>query len=144
MPGSVKASYDALVEVFECIENFVRRLMIYTKIDRPTPAMTEVVIKIMVELISVLALVTKQINQGRFSKSLLTDKHSSTSTHDLNIAEKYGKRLLGENEIESVLQRLDRLTGEESKMATAQTLDVVYCLVNNMGTVMEGAHQLLA
>jgi uncharacterized membrane protein len=78
MPGSVKASYDALVEVFECIENFVRRLMIYTKIDRPTPAMTEVVIKIMVELISVLALVTKQINQGRFSKSLLTDKHSST------------------------------------------------------------------
>ena len=142
MPGSVKASYDALVEVFECIENFVRRLMIYTKIDRPTPAMTEVVIKIMVELISVLALVTKQINQGRFSKSLLIDKRSSTQ--DLNIAEKYGKRLLGENEIESVLQRLDRLTGEESKMATAQTLDVVYCLVNNMGTVMEGAHQLLA
>ena len=116
--------------------------MIYTKIDRPTPAMTEVVIKIMVELISVLALVTKQINQGRFSKSLLIDKRSSTQ--DLNIAEKYGKRLLGENEIESVLQRLDRLTGEESKMATAQTLDVVYCLVNNMGTVMEGAHQLLA
>jgi hypothetical protein len=142
MPGSVTASYDALVEVFECIENFVRRLMIYTKIDRPTPAMTEVVIKIMVELISVLALVTKQINQGRFSKSLLIDKRSSTQ--DLNIAEKYGKRLLGENEIESVLQRLNRLTGEESKMATAQTLDVVYCLVNNMGTVMEGAHQLLA
>jgi len=78
MPGSVKASYDALVEVFECIENFVRRLIIYTKIDRPTPAMTEVVIKIMVELISVLALVTKQINQGRFSKFLLTDKQSST------------------------------------------------------------------
>ena len=78
MPGSVKASYDALVEVFECMENFVRRLMIYTKIDRPTPAMTEVVIKIMVELISVLAIATKQINQGRFSKSPLTHKHSST------------------------------------------------------------------
>jgi hypothetical protein len=62
----------------------------------------------------------------------------------LNIAEKYGKRLLGENEIESVLQRLDRLTGEESKMATAQTLDVVFGLVNNMEVVMEGAHQLLA
>jgi hypothetical protein len=29
-------------------------------------------------------------------------------------------------------------------MATAQTLDVVYGLVNNMEVVMEGAHQLLA
>jgi hypothetical protein len=62
----------------------------------------------------------------------------------LNIAEKYAKKLLGENEIESVLQRLDRLTGEESKMVVVQTLDVVYDLVNNMEVVMEGAHQLLA
>jgi hypothetical protein len=72
----VKASFDALVETFECIEGFVRRLMIYTKIDRPTPAMTKVVIKIMAELLSVLALATKQINQGRFSESLPTTEHS--------------------------------------------------------------------
>ena len=50
--------------------------MIYTKIEQPTPAMTEVVVKIMAELISVLALATKQINQGKLSKHLLTDKHS--------------------------------------------------------------------
>ena len=72
----MKASFDALVEIFECIEGFVRRLMIYTKIDRPTPAMTKVVIKIMAELLSVLALAIKQINQGRFSESLLTTEHS--------------------------------------------------------------------
>jgi len=71
----VKASYDALIEIFECIEGFVRRLMIYTKIEQPTPAMTEVVIRIMVELISVLALATEQIRKGRLSKSLLSDKH---------------------------------------------------------------------
>jgi len=65
----VKGSYDALVEIFECIESFVRRLIIYTKIDQPTPVMTEVITKIMAELISILALVTKQINQGKFSKS---------------------------------------------------------------------------
>jgi hypothetical protein len=65
----VKASYDALVEIFECIESFVRRLIIYTKIDQPTPVMTEVITKIMAELISILALATKQINQGKFSKS---------------------------------------------------------------------------
>lgn len=48
--------------------------------------------------------------------------------------------MLGENEIESVLQRLDRLTGEESKMTVAQTLDVVCGLVNSMEVVMEGTH----
>jgi len=69
---SVKGSYNALVEIFECIEGLVRRLMIYTKIEQPTPAMTEVLIKIMAELISVLARATKQVNQGRLSKYLLS------------------------------------------------------------------------
>jgi hypothetical protein len=63
----VRDSYDALVDVFECIENLARRLKIYTEI-RPTPAMTEMIVKIMVELLVVLALATKQINQGRLSK----------------------------------------------------------------------------
>jgi len=34
----------------------------------PTPILTEVVVKIMVELLSVLALASKQIKQGRLSK----------------------------------------------------------------------------
>ena len=50
------------------------------------------------------------------------------------------KKLLGEKDIESVLLRLDRLTLEESKTTVAQTLDVVYSLVNNMQVVMEGTH----
>ena len=37
--------------------------------------MTEMVIKIMVELLSVLALATKQINQGRLSMSILAYNH---------------------------------------------------------------------
>ena len=56
------------------------------------------------------------------------------------MAEKYAKKLLGDKDIESVLLRLDRLTLEESKMTVAQTLEVVYGLVNNMQVVMEGAH----
>ena len=66
----MRGSYDALVDIFECIENFLRRLRIYTEIPLTLP-MTEMVIKIMVELLSVLALATKQINQGRFSMSVL-------------------------------------------------------------------------
>ena len=42
-----------------------------------------------------------------------------------------------------VLQRLDRLTLEESRATVAQTLDVVYGLVNNMAVIMEGALGLL-
>jgi hypothetical protein len=53
---------------------------------------------------------------------------------------KYAKKLLGEKEIESVLDRLDRLTLEESKMTVAQTYDVVCRLVNKMQVVMEGTH----
>ena len=41
--------------------------MIYAEIP-PTPVMTEVLVKIMTEILSVLALATKQINQGRFSE----------------------------------------------------------------------------
>ena len=61
-------------------------------------------------------------------------------THGLSVAENYAKKLLGEKNIESVLSRLDRLTLEESKITVAQTLNVVYSLVNKMHVVMEGAH----
>ncbi|KAH9987220.1 hypothetical protein BJV77DRAFT_1161438 [Russula vinacea] len=64
----VRESYDAPADIFECIENFLRRLRVYTEIPL-TSAMTEVVIKIMVELLSVLTLATKQINRGRFKES---------------------------------------------------------------------------
>jgi hypothetical protein len=56
-------------------------------------------------------------------------------------AEKFTKKLLGESEIETVLQRLDRLTQDEARVTVAQTLGVVYGLVGNVKTVMEGAQR---
>jgi len=53
--------------------------------------------------------------------------------------EKLGKRLLGENDVQLVLQRLDRLTLEESRMIGTQTLEVVYGLVKNVRSIMDGA-----
>ena len=73
MPQTIKgviSSYDALVELLESIEHFLRRLDIYTKIPS-TAALTEIVVKIMIELISTLTLATKQIQQGRASESIL-------------------------------------------------------------------------
>jgi hypothetical protein len=65
----VSASYDALLELFECIGNFLKRLHIYTGISfKLDPLMKDIVAKIMVELISILALAKKHINRGRLSK----------------------------------------------------------------------------
>ncbi len=63
----VSSSYDALVDLFECLGNFLKRLRIYTDVPL-TPGMVDIVANIMVELLSVFALATKQIKQGRFSK----------------------------------------------------------------------------
>jgi len=64
----VNASYDALVELFESIERFLGRLEIYTNIPL-SEAMKDIVVRIMVEVISTLALATKQVKQGPLSKS---------------------------------------------------------------------------
>jgi hypothetical protein len=47
--------------------------------------------------------------------------------------------LLGDGEVEAVLQRLDRLTQDEARMTVAQTLGVVHGLMSNMRVVMDGA-----
>jgi hypothetical protein len=51
--------------------NFLKRLEVYTTIPLSS-MMTDIIIKVMVELLSVLALATKQIKQGRFSECTVT------------------------------------------------------------------------
>jgi hypothetical protein len=67
----ISSSYDALVDLFASFENFLARLSIYTEVP-PTPALTNVLVKIVVELLSTLALATKQVKQGRFSAFVMT------------------------------------------------------------------------
>jgi hypothetical protein len=71
--SDVSKSYDALVELFECIGRFLKRLRIYTEIPL-TPPMTEVIVKILVEVLSVLTLAMKQIKQGRCCKLIISQK----------------------------------------------------------------------
>ena len=65
-------SYDALADLLESMERFLKRLDIYTKIP-PSPALDEIVIKILVGLLSTLALATNEVKQGRTSQSTLID-----------------------------------------------------------------------
>jgi hypothetical protein len=74
--SAVSSSYDALVDLFEVVGSFLKRLRIYTDLPM-TPLMTETSVKIMVELLSVLALATKQIKQGRFGKPILVPRFRS-------------------------------------------------------------------
>jgi hypothetical protein len=62
--------YDTLADLLESVEHFLNRLDIYTKIP-PTVSMTEMILKILVELLSILALATKQLQQGKLSESVL-------------------------------------------------------------------------
>lgn len=68
----VSASYDALVKLFASFEKFLSRLSIYAEIPH-TQALKTVLVEIIVELLSTLALATQQVKQGRFSKFFMTD-----------------------------------------------------------------------
>jgi hypothetical protein len=97
--------------------------------------MTEIIAKIMVELLSILAQAKKQIKNGRLSKRFLP--RTSVSVSDV-VAEQFAKKLLGDSEIENILRRLDRLTQEEARMMEAHILELVHGLMNNMKVVMDG------
>ncbi|KAF8467022.1 hypothetical protein DFH94DRAFT_848347 [Russula ochroleuca] len=63
----ISSSYDALIDLFESFESFLRRLDIYTKIPSTT-AMTEIIVKILIELLSTISLAVQQAKQGRLSE----------------------------------------------------------------------------
>ena len=101
--------------------------------------MADIIVKIMVELLSVLALAQKQIRRGRFSMCSVKYQFKRSQ----RAAETFAKKLLGDSEIGAVLLRLDRLTQDEARTTVAQTLGVVHGLVSNMKVVMEGTQSFL-
>jgi hypothetical protein len=63
----VAASKDDLAELFERIGFFFTRLETYTEVT-PTPAMTEISTKIMVEVLTIFGIATKEIRRGSASE----------------------------------------------------------------------------
>ncbi|KAH9178025.1 hypothetical protein EDB89DRAFT_1299066 [Lactarius sanguifluus] len=120
---NVAASHEVLIDIFERIENFFKRLEAYTEVPQ-TVAMTDVIVKIMVEVLSIFAIATKEIKQG--------------------FAKKFLKKLVGGRDIEDALQKLDRLTQEEARMATAEVLRVTHGVddkVKGVGFQVEGVNK---
>ncbi|KAF8261664.1 hypothetical protein EI94DRAFT_779985 [Lactarius quietus] len=114
----VRASKDALIDLFDRMECFFKRLEAYIKV-RPTAAMIDIIVKIMVEVISILGIVTKEVQLGR--------------------TKKYLKKLFGKKDVEDALQRMDKLTQEEARMAAAELLVITRGIDDNVKDVDERA-----
>ncbi|KAI0265386.1 hypothetical protein BC834DRAFT_989002 [Gloeopeniophorella convolvens] len=110
----VSTSYDALVGLFETIGNFLERLKIYTDgAHGLAPRMSVVLVKITVPMLSIFALATQQIRQGRLKK--------------------FAKTLLGQDtDIDDAVKTLDKLTAEEQRVVTALILWTVQGLAADM------------
>jgi hypothetical protein len=119
--NGILSSCEELADLLESVEIFVHRLKIYTRIS-PTPAMDEVLVKLFVELISTLALVTRKLKQRRSRAYPLVDMLSYL-THCHKV--KWVKNFFGVKDIKAARQRLDRLMQEEARTTLAQTLSLV-------------------
>jgi hypothetical protein len=62
------------MDLFERIEMFFRRLEVYTNVP-PTTEMMDTIILIMVEVLSVLGVATKEIRRGRMSEYWVHYEH---------------------------------------------------------------------
>jgi hypothetical protein len=82
--------------------------------------MTDVIVKIMVEVLTILAIATKEVKQSKASESIRGGMdYSCWLTVVLG---KYLRRLVGRADMEDSMNRLDQLTQEEVRMAAAQGL----------------------
>jgi hypothetical protein len=65
----VRSSHNVLVDHFERTQFFLKRLGVHTRIS-PTEEMGEILVKIMAEVLSILSIATKEVQQSRTSKLL--------------------------------------------------------------------------
>ena len=133
----VIASYETLVNLFERIHFFLQRLNRYTAIPL-TPDITLLLGKIMAQVLSVLALSTKQMKQTSISGSI----HSVISFMADYETEKLMKRIAGRTDVEDALERLDTLTKEESLMTAARNLEVTHRVDVNVVATQEAIHDV--
>ena len=84
---------------------------------RPSTEMVAIIVEIMVQVISILGIATKEMKEGFLSRSFLLVIYPNLTFH----AEKFFKRLFGINRLKDELQKLDKLVPEEALMAAADT-----------------------
>jgi predicted XRE-type DNA-binding protein len=109
------------MDLFERIENFFRRLEVYTKVP-PTPAMKHMMVQIMAEVLDILGTATKEMKQSRASELI----HRLRSLKSHVILEKFLKKIAGIRKLEDGLKKLDKMTNEEARMANVEALRLTH------------------
>ena len=113
------------------MESFLGRLETYTHIPL-SDEMTDVVVNIMAEVLSILAIATRDIKQGRGSELIPRGRPNLVA---YSFSEKFVKRLMGKTDIEDALGRLDELTRDEVGMAVAQNLKITHRVDDKVSAV---------
>src|SRR6266566_2083887 len=128
----IQKSHETLIDIFGHIESFFRRLEIYTQVPSTTE-MIDTIIQIMVEVLTILGIATKEIKQGRISEQFIMNVSPVTEL----CSEKYWKRLIGKTGMEDALKKLDRLTQEEARMIIAENLRATHAVDERVRGVTE-------
>jgi hypothetical protein len=124
----VAATHEALIHLFERIHLFLQRLNRY--IGMPlTGDMTELLGKIMSQVLSILALSIKEMMDRRISELDCPLFRSSMANYG---AEKILKKLAGRTDVEDAVLQLDTLTKEESLMVLVRNLEVAHRVDGNV------------
>lgn len=94
----------------------------------------DIIMKIMVEVLSILSIATKEI-KGKKLSELITNVVSLLAHPHV---ERFFKKLAGGSDVEDALKRLDTLTREEARMAIAQILKATYNIDDRVRAVFDG------
>src|SRR6266702_1335384 len=109
---------------------FFKRLETYTE-GTPTAAMTDIITEIMVEVLRIFGIATKEIRRGSASEFSI----GSLSTPTEVGVEKFLKKLAGRTDLEDAVKKLDRLTQEEARMALTEVLRITHSVRDEVKVV---------
>ncbi|EMD37969.1 hypothetical protein CERSUDRAFT_93496 [Gelatoporia subvermispora B] len=112
----VREGYKMLMDLLEDVSSFIIHLKVYCTSTIFTE-MRGILVKTLVEVMSILGLATEQIREGHFKR--------------------YIKTLLRDSVIEDAFKKLNRLTSVETRMASTESLKVLYDLVSSLSLLMQ-------
>jgi methyl-accepting chemotaxis protein len=93
--------------------------------------MTDIITDIMVEVLRIFGIATKELRRGTASKFLIGYSWAFTKGR----IEKFLRKLAGMADLESALKKLDRLTQEEARMALAEVLRITHSVHDEVKAV---------
>jgi hypothetical protein len=97
----------------------------------PTVAMTDIITEIMVEVLKVFGVATKELRRGSASEFPIGCLLIVIERR----VERFLRKLTGMTDLEDAIKKLDRLTQEEARMALAEVLKITSNVRDNVDDI---------